>query len=72
MKIRTHAIKSLYLAAILGLPGCVLFPQVDDNLAPVVVPVERNELSTVVKSTTPKESKIRLMKDPEKFQRFLL
>ena len=56
MKIRTHAIKSLYLVTILGLPGCVLFPQVDNNLAPIVVPVERNELSTVVKNTTPKES----------------
>ena len=56
MKIRTHPIKSLYLASILSLPGCVLFPQVDDNLSPVVVPVERNELSTVVKNTTPKES----------------
>ncbi|NBS90548.1 hypothetical protein EBS67_11200, partial [bacterium] len=56
MKIRTHAIKSLYLASILSLPGCVLFPQVDDNLSPVVVPVERNELSTVVKNTIPKES----------------
>lgn len=55
MKIRTHAIKSLYLASILSLPGCVLFPQVDNNLAPIVVPVERNELSTVVKNTNPKE-----------------
>jgi cobalt-zinc-cadmium efflux system outer membrane protein len=55
MKNRSLVIKSLYLATILGLPGCVLFPKVDDNLAPVVVPVERNELSTVVKNTITKE-----------------
>lgn len=56
MKIRSHAIKSLCFASLLALPGCVLFPQVDDNLPPIVVPVEKNELSTVVKNTLPKGS----------------
>ncbi|NBR07481.1 MAG: TolC family protein [Planctomycetes bacterium] len=56
MKIRSHAIKSLCFASLLALPGCVLFPQVDDNLPPIVVPVEKNELSTVVKNTRPKGS----------------
>ncbi len=56
MKIRSHAIKSLCFASLLALPGCVLFPQVYDNLPPIVVPVEKNELSTVVKNTRPKGS----------------